>query len=445
MQGAFHEFLIRAGALKTLACQAFLVFVVRHCIIGFLNIALTTLLGLGLIFLARRLRLISLMLFVRARLFLLLCALTKSTFYLLVGDNQKVSDNAPTDIGIQLPSPAEVLFLVPQTAHSILHVGWLSCYVIGLLVGISTFLLLHRALFVWRATQQLTAFARLDNSSPPAHVSQALRDAAAAIGLSPSARLPALLLVNLVPPAPMLLGVFQPRLILPPQLIDILTREELELIIRHELAHFKRRDHWGRWLLKWIEDTGRPNLLGGAVGFSIVEQQEALCDMLAVRSAKDAVWLSRALLKAAKLVDENQPPSRIETPRSGPDRDSGQISSATEALLSPTDDPHTLPPAVSVALPDYVIPSLLGSHWRQVWRRQGLGPRLSSLKYLSEERAGIRHPPDPKIRSALWKSLFRVIQLLAWLLRTLSLLFFLLLVLIIACLKYRFLINLHGL
>src|SRR5258707_575541 len=40
----------------------------------------------------------------------------------------------------------------------------------------------------------------------------------------------------------------RPRVFLPDGLLDPMTPEQRDALLVHELAHFKRRDHWVRWL-----------------------------------------------------------------------------------------------------------------------------------------------------------------------------------------------------
>lgn len=52
------------------------------------------------------------------------------------------------------------------------------------------------------------------------------------------------LLVSSALDSPLLMGVFRARLVLPQQTLESYTDEEFEHIFAHELAHFKRADHW---------------------------------------------------------------------------------------------------------------------------------------------------------------------------------------------------------
>lgn len=137
--------------------------------------------------------------------------------------------------------------------------------------------------------QRLAALvARLDAlawvAPPPdealaARVRDSLGRAADALGLAPGAWLPRPLLAEL-PLTPALVGLRRPYLLLAPSLVEELSDEELDAVLRHELAHICRR---GRWLGVW--------------GWG-VEREELACDRMAARSAPEALALARAIVKA---------------------------------------------------------------------------------------------------------------------------------------------------
>jgi beta-lactamase regulating signal transducer with metallopeptidase domain len=80
----------------------------------------------------------------------------------------------------------------------------------------------------------------------PAIVQGRARRVAACLGLS---RCPAVHLIpGRVSPLVWALPFTRPRLVVPSGMVEQLSRDELESLLAHELAHVKRRDHWVRWL-----------------------------------------------------------------------------------------------------------------------------------------------------------------------------------------------------
>jgi hypothetical protein len=123
---------------------------------------------------------------------------------------------------------------------------------------------------------------------------------------------------------PLLLGVLQPRLLISPRLLAMLSDDELELALRHELAHLKRKDHWWRWIQLWIEDVGRPIFFMNRLSAGSAEMEEMLCDRSAIQSPKDAMFLANAITKAARVLSEQQ---------QEPDATFGLTDSVVPALL----------------------------------------------------------------------------------------------------------------
>lgn len=49
--------------------------------------------------------------------------------------------------------------------------------------------------------------------------------------------------------SPAIMGIFRPRILLPPKLVAELSDAQICFVLRHELAHFQRHDVWTNWLL----------------------------------------------------------------------------------------------------------------------------------------------------------------------------------------------------
>jgi hypothetical protein len=101
-------------------------------------------------------------------------------------------------------------------------------------------------------------------------------------------------------PVAALAGVWRPRLLLSEQVIGALSREELDAVLAHELAHLDARDNLKRLLL-----VASPDALGltsgGRLRSEFLEATEAAADARACGRVSPTV-LARAILKVARLV-----------------------------------------------------------------------------------------------------------------------------------------------
>lgn len=438
MHTASPSFLAQIGAI----------FVARHWVFGLLNLLLTAFLGVGLLRLAANFGILrrDSTAFVQLKRFVLLCALAKGAFYLVQGDSRGFH---PVDIrvswGLQLPDPRETLFIAHQSLYSIWHPTRLTFYVTALLTGLALALLLQRLWKLARAARTLELMARLSGLTPSPPLHATFLRAAQAVGLSEKARLPQLTLVNLPEPTPLLVGIVRPHVLLSPRLVAMLSDEELELALRHELAHFRRRDHWWRCLQAWVEDVGRLTLVSSVVGALAIDQEEILCDQMAVQSAQDAVWLSRAITKAASITQHATAKTTALLSETAivhlPASHSPAFSSLSANVPSATKDADSAAQK-AVALPSYVIPSLLGRHWAREWTPHLLSQRLNFLLTVAQEQTpAAQSAARSKSPAGLLSSLRRCAS---WLMRAmLTVLLFALLILTL-CLRFRLLFNLPG-
>lgn len=338
-----------------------LVFFARHWLVGVGNACVTLLVGLGLVWAASRLwplrsyPAITLQL----RRLVYIVALFKGAFYLTVGDSLIVDRGYPVGIGYQLAPPGLIDLFNWHAHFSIWHPTSATVTVTLVLCGLAMGLFILRAFRVAASGRTLDILDRIGGVSDP-RVQAALQKAANVLRL-PNRKLPGILLVEVDCATPLLLGVFRPKLVLSPRLAAMLTDEELEMALRHELAHVKRKDHWWRWIQLWIEDVGRPLLFTGRLGARSVETEELLCDRLAVKSPQDAVALARAITKAAGILNLRE---------KSPDPTSG--------------------------LPESVVPALLGRHRIAISEQASLNRRMSELlavsRHISHGKSDLSKP-----------------------------------------------------
>jgi beta-lactamase regulating signal transducer with metallopeptidase domain len=95
----------------------------------------------------------------------------------------------------------------------------------------------------------------------------------------------------------------QPRITISEQAVHGLSRDDLELVIAHEMAHIKRRDHWVRWL-EWFTVNlvwWNPVMWWARAQLRISE--EIACDNLVLESLEsERPRYANALLNMADLL-----------------------------------------------------------------------------------------------------------------------------------------------
>ncbi len=141
-----------------------------------------------------------------------------------------------------------------------------------------------------------------------------VRESAARLGVH---RLPDVRVINLAV-SPFVCGLWRPRLIVPQELINSFTAEQLELVLLHELAHIRRRD----LILGWIPEFGKilfffhpvVHFLGVQVRF----ERELACDQLAmVSSGRDAATYADTLVRVVGQFSSSDafPLAAVESPQ----------------------------------------------------------------------------------------------------------------------------------
>lgn len=362
-----------------------LVFLGQHWLVAFVNAGMTALLGAGLLLLARRGRLFPASKLLGIFHLVLLVALLKGAFYLVLGDSMHPPKGASLVLALQFPDPIESLGLSPQSRVSIWHPTTDTEWVSTLLLGWALLFFIKRIREMSRSQEALHALVLLNTDAPSKRVAEVLLRAGVAMDL-PAHALPPLVLAEVGHPTPLLLGVTRPCLLLAPHVADALTGQELELALRHELAHLRRRDHWGRWVLTWALDVGRLSFISPWLGMLALDAEEALCDRMAVQSAQDAVALGGAITKAVSLnisgegrLNERQirDVSRVSN-ELGPPGQGGAVSALSAA-------PGLSEMARLSVPPGDVIPALQGHYLRQRQSPTALRKRLEALTGLAEE------------------------------------------------------------
>jgi bla regulator protein blaR1 len=145
-----------------------------------------------------------------------------------------------------------------------------------------TALVVVRALAGWCAAKGLVATAR---PLGPGLEQDVLTECAAALLLREKVELRESDEIE----SPCVTGVFHPVLLLPVGLAEVLSRQQLQLVILHELAHLQRRDLSLNWLLTAVEAVHWFNPLVWLGMREIRASREEACDARALEAHPEAV------------------------------------------------------------------------------------------------------------------------------------------------------------
>ncbi len=88
--------------------------------------------------------------------------------------------------------------------------------------------------------------------------------------------------------SPALYGLFRPRLLLPENLVELFSRQELRHVLLHELAHVKRSDMVINWLMTVLQSLHWFNPVVLFAFKWMKADRELACDALALASANEA-------------------------------------------------------------------------------------------------------------------------------------------------------------
>jgi beta-lactamase regulating signal transducer with metallopeptidase domain len=120
----------------------------------------------------------------------------------------------------------------------------------------------------------------------------------------------------------MLIGIFQPAIILPQKMLgacesSILESEHIKYVLMHELSHYKRKDILYKWLIQIIACVHFFNPFMGMIKRSINKMCELSCDEAVIRKlhSREKKSYGSALIKAMEMsngiVIQNSPPAAL--------------------------------------------------------------------------------------------------------------------------------------
>lgn len=104
-------------------------------------------------------------------------------------------------------------------------------------------------------------------------------------------------------PPLMLVGVRRPRVLVSPSTIALLSHDELQIALKHELAHMRSRDNVKKLIFRFCPFPGMAKLES-----AWSQSAEMAADDAAVAKLEDALDLAAALVKLSRLVPVEEAP-----------------------------------------------------------------------------------------------------------------------------------------
>lgn len=169
------------------------------------------------------------------------------------------------------------------------------------LAGVALFIGM-RLLGVWRLRRRLSA-------ARPAN--ERVREVAAREGVALGVTANVICLETAAVSAPALFGLFRPWLLFPPELVSRLSDDELRLVIRHELAHWRRRDLLAQLMMQAAVAVHWFNPLVWLAAHVSRIDCELACDELVLRRSEPdgGPTYGATLLKVLSLVGASRGPA----------------------------------------------------------------------------------------------------------------------------------------
>lgn len=125
------------------------------------------------------------------------------------------------------------------------------------------------------------------------------------------APVPKLLVVDKEYPSPFVLGFFNPLLVVPQNLLQHLTNDELEALLAHEVAHMARWDNLYVWQAVLFRDIMFFNPVVIFIYNYLLKEKEKNCDDLAISVTGRPAVFAEMLLKVYNLMQQNMKSKNI--------------------------------------------------------------------------------------------------------------------------------------
>lgn len=118
---------------------------------------------------------------------------------------------------------------------------------------------------------------------------------------------PEIFVTNRKEPMAYVTGTLSPVLVLSPSLIDLLEEEELKGVLAHEMAHILKGDHRRDWALLALRSLMFFNPVVLVVFRRITQENEQVCDDMAVSLTRNPLGLASGLIKVFRGSGERTP------------------------------------------------------------------------------------------------------------------------------------------
>jgi beta-lactamase regulating signal transducer with metallopeptidase domain len=119
-------------------------------------------------------------------------------------------------------------------------------------------------------------------------------------------KVPPLLVVSHKGFAAMVIGLFRPVLVVNEEISKILSDEELERVVMHELVHIQRGDCMLGWIMTLTRDMMFYNPISTLFLKGYLLERERLCDLKVANIYEDKAFYLATLLKVWKLLVEEK-------------------------------------------------------------------------------------------------------------------------------------------
>jgi beta-lactamase regulating signal transducer with metallopeptidase domain/multidrug resistance efflux pump len=216
-------------------------------------------------------------------------------------ERKDLSNNAPSE---------------PLDWISLLATVWLSGSAIWLLIAVGRLTRFHRAL---RHTEIC-----------PDEVSCWANDVAAKLGVVSRFRLR----VTGARLSPFVWPIGRPTIVLSRPLLAAMSRDETEMLLAHELAHVRRKDHWLRWLELTVTAIYWWHPVAWWARHMIHKAEEQACDAWVVWAfPESAKRYASALFKAVQMATERRSPAPLVSSQLG---STGDLKERIEDIMNGT-------------------------------------------------------------------------------------------------------------
>lgn len=96
---------------------------------------------------------------------------------------------------------------------------------------------------------------------------------------------------------PMCFGFLRPIILLPKQMYGNCSPEDLQMVLRHELAHIERKDFWGNLFQRFVEAVFFFHPFVWYASFQLTHQREQLCDNYVIADGVSPINYMQLLIR----------------------------------------------------------------------------------------------------------------------------------------------------